>query len=805
MLHNYIKIFYRNMIRQKSYALINLIGLSLGITCCILILAFIGYELSFDAYHKNADNILRIVSVQTDISSSSEMALALAPVGPTLVQDYPEVLDAVRISPTVKRVFTYQDKSFFQEGVLYVDKSIFNVFSFELVKGNPDTALEVPFTMVITQTTAQKIFGEEDPVGKVVNWDNRFDYRITGVVQDPPDNSHFTFHVLASFSTFIKYDARIGSWQGGSFRTYLLLKNKTDPAQFERKMAGFNEKYLAPILKDTGTRVATYLQPLKSIHLKSHVQSELGVNSDIKVIYVFSAIAVVILLIACINFMNLSTARSARRAKEVGLRKVLGAERKKLIHQFFSEAFIFALISLVLAVVLSRLLLPAFRVLTSRNISLSGLDMPYIYAGLFGIVLFVGLVAGSYPAFFLSSFHPISALRGGLQQGPKGSRFRSLLVIFQFSISIVLIVCTLVIYSQQKYMKNKDVGFDKNDLLIVALQNQDVRLGLESFKQEILKMKEVVNAGTSSMVPGEMYLFNIGAYPEGLSKEQMFRMDNFLVDDGFLDTFKIEVVKGRGFSRLISTDLTDAVMINETAARTLEWENPIGKSIEILASRDGQTALKIVIGVFRDIHQRSLYSVVAPTVIQYISDVGAIELRGRRLAFRLNTDDLAGTLSEIQNKWEATYPNNPYYSFFLDEFFDSQHRAEEKLGNIFRTFAVMAVFIGCIGLFGLASFVAEQRTKEIGIRKVVGAGVGSLLVLLCRNFIWLIVIANLLSWPVAFLIMRQWLQNFPYAVGLGWEVFVLTAFLALIIALGTVGYQALKAALANPVDSLRYE
>ncbi len=354
-------------------------------------------------------------------------------------------------------------------------------------------------------------------------------------------------------------------------------------------------------------------------------------------------------------------------------------------------------------------------------------------------------------------------------------------------------------------MKNKDVGFDKNDLLIVALQNQEVRLGLEAFKQEILKRNDVVSAGTSSMVPGEMYLFNIGTYPEGQSQDQVFRMDNFLVDDGFLDTFKIEIVEGRGFSRKISTDLTDAVMINETAVRTLEWENPIGKSIEILATRDGQTTQKTVIGVFKDIHQRSLYSVVAPTVIQYISDVGAIELRGRRLAFRLNSENLADSLSAIQTKWEETYPNNPYYSFFLDEFFDNQHRAEEKLGNIFRTFAVMAVFIGCIGLFGLASFVAEQRTKEIGIRKVVGAGVGSLVVLLCRNFLWLVVIANLMSWPVAFIIMRQWLRNFPYAVGLGGGIFLLTALLALTIALGTVGYQAFKAAMADPVESLRHE
>jgi putative ABC transport system permease protein len=803
MLKNYIKIAYRNLIKHKFYSLLNIFGLSLGIASCILIFAYIGHELSYDGYHKNADNIYRIVSKRTVSGQTSELAISPAPVGPTMVEELPEVKNAVRFSPTVKRIFAYQDKNYFQEGVLYVDLSIFDVFSFELIEGDPKTALEVPFTMVFTEKTAQKYFGGESPVGKIINWDNKYDYRVTGVVKDPPPNSHFTFNALASFSTFIKYDPRIGSWNGGSFQTYLLLQENTDIKKFEQKMKGFHGKHLGPALKERGIELEAYLQPLKSIHLHSNVQYELGDNSDIRLIYAFWAIAVIVLLIACINFMNLATARSAGRAKEVGMRKVLGAQRKNLIVQFLGESFVFALLSLVLAILLARLFLPYFSVLAGKDISLSTFEMPYVYAVLAAIVLFVGFVAGSYPAFFLSAFKPISVLRGHVPEGLKSSWFRSVLVVFQFVLSIILIICTIIVFNQHKYMQNKDLGFSKQNLLAVAVQNDEVRIGLESFKQELLNINGIESAGLSSMVPGEMYLFNIATYPEGYARDQMIRMDNFLVDYGFLDTFEIDVVEGRGFSKEIMMDFTDAVMINETASKSLGWNNLVGKTIEI-PSDDGLVR-KTVIGVFKDIHQRSLYSVVAPTVIQYIGTEGAIENRARRLTLRLNTDDISGIMKKIEQKWKDTFPNHPYYSFFLDEFFDSQHRAEGKLGSIFRAFSVLAVIIGCLGLFGLSSFLAEQRTKEIGIRKVLGSSVSSIVVLLCRKFFLLVAIANVLAWPVAFFTMNKWLQNFPYPVKIGISTFILTAIFTFVIALFTVGFQSIKAAHVNPVDSLRYE
>jgi putative ABC transport system permease protein len=803
MLKNYLKSAYRNLVKHRFYSLINVFGLSLGITSCILILTYIGYELSYDGYHRNADNLCRISSRTTVAGQTNEFATTPAPVGPTMVQDFPEVLDAVRFSPTVKRVFSYGDKNFFQEGVLYVDQSVFNVFSWELIEGDPETALEVPFTMVLTETTARKIFGDENPIGKFIKWDNRFDYRVTGVVKDPPPNSHFTFTCLASFSTFIKYDPRIGSWDGGSFQTYLLLRKNTDFLELEAKMKGFYEEYLGPRLKERGIELETYLQPLKSIHLKSHLQGELGDNSDIRIIYAFWTIAVVILLIACINFMNLATARSGARAKEIGMRKILGAKRGKLVVQFLSESFIFAVLSLIIAVFMARLFLPYFTSLAGENISLGSLRMSHVYTSLLAIVLFVGLVAGSYPALFLSAFKPIAAWRGTARQSSKTSRFRSVLVVFQFSISIMLIIGTIIIFNQHKYMQNKDLGFDKHNLLAIAIQNDEVRVGLESYKQELMNIRGVVSAGASSMVPGEMYLFNIGTYPEGYPKDQMVRMDNFLVDYGFLDTFGIEVVKGRAFSKEMTTDFKQSVMINETAAKKLGWSDPVGKAIEV-PSGDG-TVRKTIIGVFRDIHQRSLYSVVAPTVIEYIGTEGAIENRARRLTLRLNTDDLAGTMTKIEQKWKESFPLHPYNCFFIDEFFDGQHTAEGRLGRIFRTFSVLAVLIGCLGLFGLVSYIAEQRTKEIGIRKVLGSTVAAIVILLCRKFISLVVIANVFAWPVAFLITKKWLQNFPYPVTIGVSTFVITAFFTFAIALLTVAFQSIKAARANPVESLRYE
>lgn len=809
MFKNYLKIAYRSMNKNKSYSLINVFGLSLGIACCILIFAYIGYELSFDRYHENADSIYRIVAKRTVEGRTQELPSVTGPMGPALVEEFPEVIDAVRIMPTVIRSFFYEDKKFFQSGVFYADQSIFSVFSFELIEGNPETALEAPFTMVVTEETARKYFGDENPIGKTINWDNKYDYQVTGVVREPPANSHFTFTCMASFSTLIRYAPRIGSrWTIWGFATYLLLRENTDPENLEQKLVGFNEKHLGQALKEAGGTFETYLQPLTKIHLHSRLNQDLGANNDIRLIRAFAAIAIIILCLACINFMNLATAHSARRAKEVGLRKVLGAERKKLVHQFLGESFIFALLSLIVAMFIVRFALPYFNSLASRDLSINYVRMPWLSLFLAGIVLFVGFFAGSYPAIFLSAIRPLVTLKGTLVQSSRKLSMRSMLVVFQFVVSIILIICTIIIFNQQKHMRNIDLGFNKEHLLVIALQNNDVRLGLESFKNELLTINGVISACGTSMVPGEMYLFNTGTYPEGASEEQMFRMDNFYVDHDFVRTFEIEVVEGRGFSKEMPTDVTDALMINEAAVQRLGWDNPIGKKIKVLLNPfddlSGYTPLR-VIGVFRDIHQRSLYSVINPTFVQYIKNEGPIENRARRLSVRLETTDLSGTMARIEQKWKEVYPDYPYHSFFLDDFFDRLHGAEEKLGKIFRTFTLMAIIIGCLGLIGLASFTAEQRTKEIGIRKVLGSTVGSIVIMLCRKYIYLVIVANAVAWPIAFFAMKKWLQNFPYSVNIGLITFILTALLSLIIALFTVGFQSIRAARKNPIESLRYE
>jgi putative ABC transport system permease protein len=805
MLKNFLKISYRNFVKQKSYSLINIFGLTLGLACYILILVHIGYELSYDSYHRNAGRIYRIASQRVSMGTTNEFATVPAPTGPTMVEDFPEVIGAVRFSPTVKRAFSYGDKKFFQENVFYADRSVFEVFSFDLIEGDPKTALEAPFTMVVTEKAARKYFGSEDSLGKFVNWDNKFDYRVTGVVKDPPPNSHFTFEVLASLSTFFEYDPRIGEWRGGSFATYIEFAEDADIHEFEQKLEDFAARYIEPIFRDTGVTMGLFIQPLKSIHLRSRLQGELGASGDIRMIYAFAAIAVVILLVASVNFMNLATARSANRAREVGMRKILGAERSKLVLQFLGESYVLCFFAFGIALGAARLLLPYFGGLLGRNIPADFLRTPSIVGGLAGVFIFVGLAAGSYPALFLSAFKPISIIGGNLSRGPKGSRFRSALVVFQFTVMAILIIGTIVIFKQLNYMQSKDLGFEKENLLVLAINNDDVRRGLDAYKTEVLRMPEVVSAGASSMVPGEMYLFNLATFPEGLPRELALRMDNFLVDDGFVRTFGIEVIKGRAFSREIASDRKEAVMINETAARKLQWDDPIGKTIEIRAAFSDDIIKKKVIGVFRDIHQRSLYAVIQPTIVEYIGTEGPIENRARRLTLRLETEDLPETIASIERKWKEMFPDHPFYSFFLDDFYAAQHTAEARLGGIFRLFSLAAVLIACVGLFGLASFESEQRAKEIGIRKVLGSSSAAIVALLFKEFVLLIAVANVLAGPMAFLAARKWLQNFPYGVRVGLSTFILTAMLTLAVAFVSVGYRSVKAARANPADLLRYE
>lgn len=805
MFNNYIKFVYRNLVKHLSYSLINIFGLSIGIASCILIMGYIGYELSYDSYHKNASNIYRIASIQSIDNRLSELATCPAPVGPTMKKDFPEVVDAVRFMPTVQRMFKFEDKQFFQSKVLYADQSIFNIFSFELVEGDPESALIVPFTMVITENAAKKYFGEDSPLGKIMVWDTRFEYTITGVVKDLPSNLHFDFEVLASFSTLIKYDARIGSsWTSWGFNTYLLLEKNTRKSSFENKIKDFNKQYLEPILDPQGIELQTYLQPLKSIHLHSNLQNELGENSDIKIIYVFSAIGIIILLLACINFINLTTARSTGRMKEVGMRKVIGAGRYKIASQFLSESFIFTIFSSLLGILIVIIALPYFNNIAGREISLEYFNLKWLIPAIIGIIIFVGIIAGSYPAFIISAFKPILTLKGIYRKSKRGLLFRSALILFQFVISITLIIGTLIIYKQQKYFQNKELGFNKENMIVAAVHNDFLRNRLETFKDELLKIPGVNSVCGSSMVPGDIYLFNIGTYPEGYSRDKVFQMDNYLVDADYFNTYEIQIVKGRSFIKNSINDISNSVMINETAANRLDWEAPIGKNIRFSPDDTSSNPLT-VIGVYKDIHHKSLYSVIEPTFIQHVKTEGPISNRARRLSISIDPVEVQNTIEIIRQKWSAFFPDHPFYYFFLKETFESYHNSEKKLGTIFRSFSILAIIIACLGLFGLASYTAEQRTKEIGIRKVLGSSSANVIFMLCRQFLRLVLIANIISWPITYMLINKWLRNFAYPVEQSLFIYLITALLSVTLAFLTIIYHSFKASRANPAETLKYE
>lgn len=803
-----LRIVFRNLIKNKSINWVNILGLAIGLASCILIFSYINFELSYDDYHENSNNIYRIDSRSISNERSTKTASCPLKYAPTLVSDFPDVIAATRFSRTVERSFSYKDNHFFQDGVIYTDQAVFKVFSFELISGNPETALKHPYTMVLTEETAIKYFGDENPLGKIIKWDNSANYTVTGVVKTLPLNSHFTFNVLASFSTFFRYDQQLENlWLEWFVPTYILLEDKADPKVFEGKLGGFKENHLGAILRANSAQLNNTLKPLKKIHLHSKLNEELGENGDIKTIYLLLSIAIGILLIASFNYMNLATASTYQRAKEVGVRKVNGANQYNIASQFFSETLIQVIIALLIAILLAQMLLQYFNFITHREISINYLNMPWLSAGIVGSVIFVLIVAGTYPSILISRINPINSLKGILITNSNKSLLRSILVVFQFVISICLIIFALIIYKQQKFMQNKELGFNKDNVLVVAIQNNDIRLSLETFKNELLSINGVQSVCGSSMVPGEMYLFNTGTYPEGSSKETEFKMRNFLVDDDFFNTFDIKIVKGRGFEKEITSDTEKAILINETAARVLEWEEPVGKTLEIASNFGSEKAFKqkTIIGVFKDFHYQSLYSVIEPGFIGHVSNEGPIENRERRLSLRLKSDDFAKVIEAVEQKWEKYYPEIPFHYFYLNESYDSHHSGEKNLGQIIGSFSFIAILIACVGLFGLASFSVERRLKEIVIRKVFGASSNSTTWLLCTDYLRLILISNFIAWPLAYYLCIHWLKNFPYAVSINLFDFLLALIFSNSISFLVIIFNTLKASRKNPVEILKYE
>ena len=790
MFKNYVKIAFRNIKRQKGFSLINTVGLAIGISCCILILQYIRHEFSFDKFHENSKYIYRVLQHQkgniyqgTDIFNAVPAILA-----PSVRSDFPQDAKITRVK-NYERQVRYNNKQFYEKRFLYIEPEFLEIFSFPVVKGDPKTALKEPYTVAITKDTAQKYFGEEDPVNKIINIDNEQDYRITGILENVPDNSHLKFDFLASFSTLLGTwgQNQLTSWKNSSVWTYLQLAKNSNPQEFNARLKKYNT------VGFSGHPASFHLQPLTDIHLGQKVAFDLPGKGDIRYIYLYSAITLFILLIACFNYMNLSIARSFTRGKEIGIRKVVGAKRKSIIFQFLGESLVLSLSSLVLAVVLVRLALPVFNYLTERTITFDlSTDIAFIFC-LIGLGIFAGLISGIYPAMFLSSFKTARVLKGRTESISKNtSSVRNALIIAQFAISICLIICALVINHQLHYIKNTKLGLDKDSIITIPMTNERMWKKYNVFKSELSQQANILDITASKSLPTE--IDNTAQIKlRGQNQGQTLRVWLNWVDFNFIDFYKMKIVRGRNFIKDSPQDLEDAYIINETAAKAIGLESAVGKKFAT-----GRTGGQII-GVVEDFHFAPLHSKIEPLALKLDPDYLKV------LSVRTNSFDISNTLTFIQNKWKKVFLDFPFVFSFLDKRIESMYETEMKLGQSFNYFTLIAILLSCLGLLGLASYMVEKKTKEIGIRKVLGATAPNILLLLTKEFTKFVFLANLIAWPFAYFAMNKWLQNFAYRINLGLWMFIIPTLLALFMALLTISYQSIKAATANPVDSLRYE
>ncbi len=810
MLKNYLTIALRNLRKHKGYSFLNLAGLAMGMTCCLLIMLYVQDELSYDRFHPNAERIYRVVLDAGIGGQFMQSAFTAAPMAATLLREAPEIEAAMRFWRAGRVLIGYEDQRFYEENFLLADTSVFTVFGYSLLAGDSRTALVQPHSVVLTAEAAQKYFGAENPLGKVLRYDNRLDLKVTGVLKTPSRNSHVRFDFLGAMAS--REDSQSPVWINNNYYTYILLRPNAAPQQLEAKFPTLVKKHVAPQIERAigktfdeavaaGAKWTYFLQPVTSIYLHSqNLQYELGTTSDSKYVYILSAIAVFILLIACINFMNLATARASQRAKEVGLRKVLGSVRAQLVKQFLGESILLAFMAMLVALTFVELLLPSFNQLAGKTLALALGNSATILATLVGIMLFAGVLAGLYPAFVLSAFQPVAVLKGALRGGAKSPWLRSVLVVAQFAISIVLLVGTGVVFEQLRFMREKNLGFHKEQIVVLPIETAAGQAQFETLRSELLRHPNIVSVAASSSVPGRMFGDNAHR-PEDAPPEIVYSLQTLGVSFDYLNTMDIPLVAGRGFSENFSTDSTNALIINETAARHMGWtaQTAISKRLTALGGTPDQNDTRTIIGVIKDFHFEALHLEIKPMVL-------SIHPRWfGNVSVRIRPENIAATLGFLQEHWQSFEPGYPWRYTFLDEDFDRLFQREERLSQIFGVFTLLAVFIACLGLFGLASFIAEQRTKEIGVRKVLGATVQSIVTLLTKEFTKLVGFAFVLATPIAYFVMKNWLQNFAYRTDMNPLLFLSAGVLALLIAWLTVGYQALKAALTNPVEALRYE
>ena len=811
MFRNYFTVALRHLNRQKGYSLINVTSLALGIACCLLIVLFIRDELSYDRFHDKADRIYRVTAEHRQGNQVSRNADVLIPIAKFIRADFPEVEDMVRFVPPGNAwMVKYGDKGFYERDFYLADSSVFNVFNVPLITGNPRTALDGNDKIVLSETIARKYFGDENPIGKILDAEGSFHLVVTGVMEDLPSNSHLGFDILASFRIQEAYtEVPLDEFGWRASYSYLLLREGTDPAELEAKLPAFVDKYLGDRYRNEEESLTLRLQPLTDIHLHSHLEREITPNSDIAYVYLFTAIAVFIIVIACINFMNLATARSAGRAREIGLRKVFGAGRGQVMRQFISESMIMSGLAVCVALVLAMVSLPWFNLLTGKSMALDADTIWFALGAVVVIGVVVGFAAGSYPALHLSGLAPIQTLKGSLGTGTSNAGMRRILVVGQFAISIALIICTGVVFNQVEYIRAKNMGLNTDQLVAVPLTFVPVMETSPVFKARIMESPYVQKATLAYILPGHKN----AVIPLAVSRPEdsfasKYDMHAAWTDEDYIDLFGIELVAGRYFDRAFPGDWTGtgAVVMNEAAAERLGFdpaEAAVGETILWLHERrlgyeEDRQVPREVVGVMKDFHFRSLHEPIEPLML-------FPDREGGHAMIKIDSGNLMEAIAFIEETWNEVNPDFAFEYFFVEDTFARLYEAEQRFGRIFVSFAALAVVIACLGLFGLSSFTAERRTKEIGVRKVLGATIPNLFGMLSSEFVRLVIVANVLAWPVAYAAMNNWLGGFAYRVELGWTTFILAGVLAMAIALLTVGFQAVRAATANPVESLRTE
>ena len=808
MIKNYLKIALRNLLRQRFYSAINLLGLAVGVACAVLLYLYVQDEMSYDSHFKQADRIYRVEETMTQDGKQEPSMYTQWLLANQLESDYPEIQVATKMLNAYDLLLEYKEKRFYEKEVKYVDEDYFKVFSHRFIKGDPTTAIKKPKSIVLTQGLASKIFGQAEGVLNKTLLIESEPYTITGLIADVPENTHFEASAFISMNSFSKdrqESLNIKSWASTSFFTYIKLKPNQSGKVLEKKLDKLAQTYINPAGKVYGMSATIQIRPLRDIRLYAMQVGE-KTSGTSQYIYILLAITFLVLLIAVINYMNLATARSVNRAKEVGIRKVVGSHRKQLIFQFLTESFLLVLFASILGIVLAEIVLPLFNNLTDKLLSLRALITTQNILYCFIMLLVIALLSGSYPAFVLSSFNPVLILKGKFGRNNQGIWLRKGLVVVQFSISIILLIGTWTVYQQLSYVMNKDVGYKRDQLVVMQVYDKKVRNNIKVLKDKLRQNTRIVNVSNTSFVPvvAGHYAKNTYAFEHTQGHKKMDALQA-PIDEDYLPTIGAKLLAGRNFSR--TSDQTKGVIINETLVKKLGWKlnttdpalNPIGKKVASRFNKSGNPNFGYeVIGVVKDFHSKSLHQTIEPMVFRYKSNSWFV-------VARIQPNQTAETMRFLQQTWEQVETSHPFRAFFVDQEFARQYADEEKRGTVFFAFSALAIFIACLGLFGLISFVVRQRNKEIGIRKVLGASVQNILQLISMDFIKLVLLANLLAFPLAYYVVQQWLQNFAYQTSINLLIFVASGILALIIALLTISTQALRATRVNPAEVLKDE